>query len=146
MIDPTKLIEVSMLELEVGFRKMKEKLDKLNVDYKVLLFEIDTENEYSQEEDGDRDAEDVKKILAEQSISAIPLMKEEFTHKVNREILKDQLMAEKIALGCQQVARSVCFVHFWAFNALWVKFNSDQGDGKRDTMKALLAKVAAEKQ
>ena len=58
--------------------------------------------------------------LAEESLAAIPLMKEEFIEKVNTYLLKDMTLTEKIALGCQQMARSVCFVHYWAFNALWV--------------------------
>lgn len=58
--------------------------------------------------------------LAEESLAAIPLMKEEFIEKVNTYLLKDMTLTETIALGCQQMARSVCFVHYWAFNALWV--------------------------
>lgn len=54
-----------MLELEVGFRKLKEKMDQLNLDYRVFLFEIDlTGEQLSQAEDIDQDSEDVKLLLA----------------------------------------------------------------------------------
>jgi len=56
-------------------------------------------------------------------------------------------LAEKIALGCQQVARSVCFVHYWAFNSLWVTFNCKSGAGNtKVAMKTLLELAAQDKQ
>ena len=71
-------------------------------------------------------------------MSAIPLIKEEFIHKIDQQILKDRDLAETIALGCQQVARSVCFVHYWAFNALWITFNCQKSTTGKLTMKQLL--------
>ena len=67
--------------------------------------------------------------MSEENINAIPLMKEEFVEKINDSILNDLDLSEKIALGCQQIARSICFVHYWAFNSLWIKFNTNEADG-----------------
>ena len=39
-----KLIDVSMTELEIGFRKMKNALDKKNMDYKVLIFDLELDS------------------------------------------------------------------------------------------------------
>ena len=44
MMDKDLLYDVSMTELEIGFRKMQEILDRKNMDYKVLIFEMDTTN------------------------------------------------------------------------------------------------------
>ena len=41
LMDYTKLYEVSMTELEIGFRKIKEALDRRNRNYKVFIFEIE---------------------------------------------------------------------------------------------------------
>ena len=41
MLEKTKLINVTMADLEIGFRKMKEVLDQKNMDYKVLIFDVD---------------------------------------------------------------------------------------------------------
>ena len=71
---------------------------------------------------------------------AIPLMREEFIERITTELLEDRELAEKIAIGCQQVARSVCFIHFWAFNALWIAFHSEQDENK-PTMKQLLERA-----
>ena len=52
--------------------------------------------------------------------------------------MRDRELAEKIAVGCQQAARSICFVHYWSFNALWLGFNSSKGGSKKLTMKQLM--------
>ena len=98
LVDQTKLFEVTDLELEIGFRKMQEALDKQNMDYRVLLFDVEIP-ERDQDQD-DMDEADIKKELASISLSAIPLMKEEFIHKVHT-YLNDAVLAEKIAVGCQ---------------------------------------------
>ena len=78
------------------------------------------------------------------------MMKEEFIDKLVTCVFDDQEheLANKIALGCQQVARSVCFVHFWAFNSLWLTFNQKRRDEKTNQstqLKQLLEKAEQEK-
>ena len=76
----------------------------------------------------------------------MPLMKEEFVEKVNK-VLNDMQLSERIALGCQQAGRSINFIHYWAFNALWLKFNSQRDkNGKKMTSKQLQEQAAKEKE
>jgi hypothetical protein len=99
MVDATKIADISMIELEIGFRKMKEVLDRKNLDYKVLIFDIKTD-QFTPEEEEDKDPDEIRNIMAYESLKSIPLMKEEFIHKVSF-VIKDELLVEKIALGCQ---------------------------------------------
>ena len=103
MMDPTYLIDVSLHELEQGFRKMKEILDEKNMDYKVLIFDIDTTmtlDPHSTVADEDKDADEIRQEMSEENLRTIPLMKEEFVEKVNESVLNDLEMAERIAIGC----------------------------------------------
>ena len=100
MVDVHKLVDISMIELEIGFRKMKVKLDEMNVSYKMLIFELESE-EGTAEEEENKDPDEIRRTMADEALKAIPLMKEEFIYKVSSLVLKDQLLAEKIALGCQ---------------------------------------------
>ena len=70
-------------------------------------------------------------------------MREEFISKINDRMLNDRALATKIAIGCQQVAKSVCFIHYWSFNALWLHYNADLDDSKRPTMKQLMEQASA---
>lgn len=89
-------------------------------------------------------------------LKAIPLMKEEFVEKLVCQVFdeiktkeneaKIEKLASLIALGCQQVARSVCFVHYWAFNSLWLTFNCDSKEPKqKKSIKRLLEQAELEK-
>jgi hypothetical protein len=100
MVDVHKLVDISMIELEIGFRKMKDKLEEMNMDYKRLIFELESV-ECTPEEEENKDPEEIRRDMADESLKAIPLMKEEFIYKVSSLVIKDQLLAEKIALGCQ---------------------------------------------
>lgn len=106
---------------------MKEALDKKNENYKVLIFELeeDDADRVIDKNEEDKDADDIRYEASEETLRAIPMMKEEFIDKLVSSVFDEQEhdLANKIALGCQQVARSVCFVHFWAFNSLWLTFN-----------------------
>ena len=133
MVDQTGLIEVSANELEIGFRKLKQTLDQKNMDYKVLLFDIDTPS--NQDDEVEKEANEIRMGLSAESLAAKPLLKADFIERLNS-ILNDRGMSEKIALGCQQAASSACFVHFWAFNALWITLNCRKDDAdKKLTMK-----------
>ena len=113
--------------------------DREKINYKDFIFEI----EDIDENEDDKDADDVRLALSQESMTAIPLMREEFITRVDQNYLNDRALAEKIAIGCQQVAKSVCFVHYWAFHALWLSFNS-QRDKDKLTMKQLLERAAAD--
>ena len=133
MVNQAGLIEVSANELEIGFRKLKQTLDQRNMDYKVLLFDIDTPS--NQEDEVEKEANEIRLGLSAESLAAKPLLKADFIERLNS-ILNDRGMSEKIALGCQQAASSACFVHFWAFNALWITLNCRKDDAdKKLTMK-----------
>ena len=127
LIDQTKVYEVSDAELELAFRRMKEILDEKNMDYRVLIFDIETDAE--NENELDRDPEQIKLSVSKETLEAIPLMKEEFIDKIFDSVIPDRDFAERLALGCQQIARSVCFVHYWAFNSLWLTYNSTKNLG-----------------
>lgn len=108
----------------------------------MLLFDIDSEN---QDEEPEKEADEIRHEMSLESLSAKPLRKLEFIRRV-KNILNDQSMAEKVALGCQEAAHSPGFVHFWAFNALWITINCGGGaGGKKLTMKQLLEQADREK-
>jgi len=88
MVDANKLVDISMIELEIGFRKMKEILDRKNMDYKVLIFDVESD-QFSPEEEEDKYPDEIRLAMADESLKAIPLMKEEFIHKVSSLVLKD---------------------------------------------------------
>ena len=69
-----------------------------------------------------KNQDDMAMAISEESVFAIPIMRDEFVERVNDRFLHDKVLSEKIAIGCQQVARSVCFIHYWAFTALWISF------------------------
>ena len=75
LMDARKLSEVTQVELELGFRKLKEAFERESIDYKTYIFEVDTNEEVKEEE---QDADDVRLALSEDSMAAIPLMREEF--------------------------------------------------------------------
>ena len=108
------------------------------MDYRVLIFDIDTDSASTEENQLDHDPEQIKLACSKETLDAIPLMKEEFMDKIFDSVIADRDFAEKLALGCQQIARSVCFVHYWAFNALWLTFNSSKNLGQKKKMKELL--------
>ena len=60
LMDARQLAEVTQIELELGFRKMKEAFDRGNIDYKNYIFEI----EASEENDDMHDADDVRLALS----------------------------------------------------------------------------------
>ena len=128
---------------------MKEALDNKNEDYKVLIFEIEIDSEQEEQEaNNENDPDEIKYAMSIENLEAIPMMRDEFIETLVKDVFDDQEheLALKIALGCQQVARSVCFVHFWAFNSLWLKFNTDKGADKKPNMKQLLEQAELEKQ
>lgn len=128
---------------------MKEALDKKNEDYKVLIFEIEIDSDQEEQEaNNENDPDAIKLAMSRENLQAIPMMRDEFIETLVRDVFDDQEqeLALKIALGCQQVARSVCFVHFWAFNSLWLTFNTDKGADKKPNMKQLLEQAELEKQ
>ena len=146
ILDKEKLYDVSMLDLKLGFQKIKEALDKRNKSYKVILFGIKPPKKPTSQAEDDEDADDVRLALSSETLSAMPLMKEEFIEKVNK-VLNDLQLSERIALGCQQAGRSINFIHYWAFNALWLKFNNQRDkNGKKMTNKQLLEQAAKEKE
>ena len=105
MLDQSKLYDVSMTELKQGFQKIKEALDKRNKSYKVVLFGIKPTTKKSTSlsslnADAEGDPEEVRLALTTETLSAMPLMKEEFVEKVNK-VLNDMQLSERIALGCQ---------------------------------------------
>ena len=108
MMDKDLLYDVSMTELEIGFRKMQEILDRKNMDYKVLIFEMDTTNANEDASstsqlnayDADKDSHEVRIEIAKETIDAIPLMREEFVERINDNILEDLDLSERIAQGC----------------------------------------------
>ena len=59
-MDARKIAEVTQIELELGFRKMKEAFDRENIEYKSYIFEVE-ENE---ENDDMHDADDVRLALS----------------------------------------------------------------------------------
>ena len=134
-LDPRKLFEITQSELELGFRKLKEIFEQKDINYKKYIFEMDSGDSAALALE--EDPNEVRLSLSQEAMLAIPLMREEFIERVNTGLLDDFELAEKIAIGCQQVARSVCFVHYWAFNALWIAFHNEQ-DAGRQTMKQLL--------
>jgi len=73
-----------MTDLEIGFRKMKEVLDRKDMDYKDLIFELNDEDENGKrlETDGDKDADEIRLEVSNEILRAIPLMKEEFVEKL----------------------------------------------------------------
>ena len=96
MVDQTKLEEVSSTELEIGFRKMKEILDQKNMDYKVLIFNVDSKKS---EDEQDKDADDIRFALSEETLSTVPLHKDDFSQKIFA-FLNDYALVQKITLGC----------------------------------------------
>ena len=96
----TKVYEVSEAELELGFRKMKEILDSRNMDYRVLIFDIDKDL-VNDDDLMDKDPDDIKVAFSKETLEAIPLMKEEFIDKIFDSVISDRDFAEKMALGCQ---------------------------------------------
>ena len=124
-------------------------MDNKNEDYKVLIFEIEIDSEQEEQEaNNENDPDEIKYAMSIENLEAIPMMRDEFIETLVKDVFDDQEheLALKIALGCQQVARSVCFVHFWAFNSLWLKFNTDKGADKKPNMKQLLEQAELEKQ
>ena len=133
-------MQVTQNELELGFRKLKEVFERKGVDFKKFIFEIEHVGENT---DDEKDPDEIRLSASEEAMFAIPLMREEFMQRINEGYLDDIELAEKIAIGCQQVARSVCFVHYWAFNALWLAFHS-QLDANKPTIKLLQEQHAAD--
>ena len=82
MMNHEKLFETSMAELEIGFRQMKEKLDAKNMDFRVLIFEIDSDALESDDEFDDKDSNQIKLGMSAETLAAIPLMKEEFVERI----------------------------------------------------------------
>ena len=97
MVDQASLIEVSETELEIGFRKLKQTLDQRNMDYKMLLFDIDTP--LNQDEEPEKEADEIRLGLSTESLAAKPLLKADFIDRLSS-VLNDRAMSEKIALGC----------------------------------------------
>ena len=138
-----------MDELKAGFQKMKKALDKKKENYKILIFELEEEDDTDRvinKNEEDKDADDIRFEASEETLRAIPMMKEEFIDKLVSSVFDDQEheLANKIALGCQQVARSVCFVHFWAFNSLWLTFNQNPSSLKKEPNQATQLKQLLE--
>ena len=94
-----------MLELKLGFQKIKEVLDQKNKNYKVIIFGIRPSKKGGspapavEEDEEDKDGDEIRLALTSETLSAMPLMKEEFIEKVNR-VLNDMQLSERIALGC----------------------------------------------
>lgn len=63
------------------------------MDYKVLIFDIETKNA----NDTDKDLHEVRIEIAKETIDAIPLMRDEFVEKINDNILEDLDLSERIA-------------------------------------------------
>ena len=118
--------------MELGFRRLKQALDEKGVGFKNYIFEIDQERG---SEDDIKDANEIRLEIFNETRQAIPLMREEFIQRIDEELLENRELAEKIAVGCQQVGRSPCFIHFWAFHALWLVFNSEKANASKKTMK-----------
>jgi len=73
------LNEASQTELEIGFRRLKEVLDQRNMDYKVLIFDIDSQN---QDDEPEKEADEIRQGLSIESLSARPLLKRDFINRV----------------------------------------------------------------
>ena len=71
--------EASQTELEIGFRRLKEVLDQRNMDYKVLIFDIDSQN---QDDEPEKEADEIRQGLSIESLSARPLLKRDFINRV----------------------------------------------------------------
>ena len=82
-MDHKKLFETSEAELEIGFRQMKEILDKKNMDYRVLIFEINEDVLEEGDDFEDKDSKEIKLELSAEVLASIPLMKEEFVERVD---------------------------------------------------------------
>ena len=82
-MDHQKLFETSEAELEIGFRQMKEILDKKNMDYRVLIFEINEDVLEEGDDFEDKDSKEIKLELSAEVLASIPLMKEEFVERVD---------------------------------------------------------------
>ena len=118
------------------------------MDYKVLLFDLDTSSTgHENEDEEDKEADEIRYGMSEESLAAQPQLKQDFIERLASILNNDRNLAEKIAIGCQQAAKSASFVHFWAFNALWITFNNrrDAQTGSKLTMKQLLEQAHQEK-
>ena len=61
LMDARKLSEITQVELELGFRKLKKAFERERIDYKTYIFEIDTIEEIKEDE---QDADDVRLALS----------------------------------------------------------------------------------
>ena len=89
LIGDQELIEVTETQLEIGLRTLKQKLDEDNLDYRSELFDLPPVN---------KDLDDFNQFALDAQ-QAQTVNKEKFIRKIS-EILKDDLMAKQIALGC----------------------------------------------
>jgi len=79
-MDSRILPEVTDTELEIGFRKLKEIFDRKKIDYKAFIFELD-----SIDNDDDKDADEIRIAVLNDTKTALPLMREEFIERVSTE-------------------------------------------------------------
>ena len=89
MIGNQELIEVTETQLEIGLRTLKQKLDEENLEFRSEIFGLNPVN---------KDLDDFNQFaLDSQQAQTVPRAK--FIRQIN-EILKDDLMAKQIAVGC----------------------------------------------
>lgn len=61
LLNKELLIDVSMTDLQRGFKKMKQALDRKNENYKVLIFELDEDDLAAElEQEAEKDADEVR--------------------------------------------------------------------------------------
>ena len=80
LMDSRVLPSVTDTELEIGFRKLKEVLDSKNIDYKSFIFELESKDIAI--EDDDREVDEIRAAIFEDTKVAIPLMREEFIDRI----------------------------------------------------------------
>ncbi len=80
-MDSRVLPSVTETELEIGFRKLKEVLDSKKIDYKSFIFELESKD-IALDHDDDREADEIRAAIFEDTKVAIPLMREEFIDRI----------------------------------------------------------------